>query len=94
MKQSSTERLTVDPVHGDGDGLMCLPGNSSQGHAACAKALHDVLCRLHLIQINFWACRLQAQGISENCHWRIVLVILICLVSFLQCNPKRRSPQS
>ena len=94
VKQSSTEQLTVNPVHGDGYGLVRLPGDGSQGHATSAEALHDVLCRLHLIQINFWTYWLQAQSISQNCYWRIVLVVLICLVGFLQCKLKQRSPQS
>ena len=94
MKQTSTEQLTINPVHGNGDGLVRLPRDGSQGHAACAEALHDVLCRLHLIQIHFWAYWLQAQSVSQNCYWRIVLVVLVCLVGFLQCKLKQRSPQS
>ena len=94
MEQSITKQLTIDPVHGNGDGLMRLPGDGSQGHAACAEALHDVLCWLHLIQINFWACRLQTQSVSQNCYWRIVLVVLVCLVGFLQSKSKQWSSQS
>lgn len=88
------EQLTIDPVHGNGDGLVRLPGDSSKGHAASAEALHDVYCWLHLIEIYFWACRLQAQGISQNRYWRIVLVVLVCLVGFLQRAPKQWSSQS
>ena len=77
------EKLTIDPVHGNGDGLMGFPGDSSQGHATSAEALHDVLCGLHFIQVHLGACWLQAQSIPQHCHWRIVLMILICLVGLL-----------
>lgn len=65
---------------------MSLPRDGSKGHATSAEALHDVLCWLHLIQINLWAHWLQAEGVSEDRHRSIVLVVLICLVGFLQCH--------
>ena len=75
--------LTIDTVHGNGDGLMGFPGNGTQGHAACAEALHDILSRFHFVQVNLWADRLQPKSVPQHCHGRIVLVVLIRLVGFL-----------
>ncbi len=62
---------------------MGFPGNGTQGHAACAEPLHDVLCRFHLVQVNLGAHRLQSKSIPQHCHGRIVLVVLIRLIGFL-----------
>ncbi len=65
---------------------MGLPGDGTKRHAARAEALHDVLSGLHLVKVNLGPCRLQSQSVPQHSYGSIVLVVLICLVCFLQVS--------
>ena len=47
-------RLSADPIHRDGQGLVRFFGDRAVGHRTCGEALQDVAQRLHFVDRHWW----------------------------------------
>mmetsp|Transcript_19087 Transcript_19087/g.39312 ORF Transcript_19087/g.39312 Transcript_19087/m.39312 type:complete len:292 (-) Transcript_19087:2621-3496(-) len=68
--------LAADPVHGDGEGLVRLPGEGSEGHGAAAEPLHDALDGLHLVDADGPTVRAEVHEVSDVRKRRLVEALL------------------
>src|SRR5436190_16864488 len=47
-------RLSADPIHRDGQGLVRFFGDGAVRHRTCREALQDVALRLHFVDRHWW----------------------------------------
>ena len=66
-------RLAMQMVHRDGHGLMGFLGNGSEGHRSCLEALHDLRCRLNLLDRNRLFCIIEVHQPSQRLDGILVL---------------------
>ena len=66
-------RLAMQMVHRDGHGLMGLLGNGPEGHRSCLEALHDLRCRLDLLNRNRLLCIVEVHQPSQRLDGVLVL---------------------
>ena len=72
--------LAADAVHRDGDRLVALAGDGAEGHAAGAEARADVTNRLHLVDGNGLAVRLDDEHVAKRRRRPVVALLLVELV--------------
>ena len=91
--QSEAESgLTANPVHGHCNGLVGLAGDGTQGHAACAEALHDAGSGLHLIYRDGLSSWQDIDAIPQHSCWAVLKVLLVGIICLLHMHTSLVQP--